>query len=307
MTVSRLTCPECGTVLRPGKPLPAGKKVKCPRCENVFTARAEREEEEAPRPKAAGRKHAAEPARKAEDEEGGVYGYVKDETEEDEEKKPQINYAPDMSIKDLRGPAQSMVMSPTNKLALCGFIGFFGWLVLLILLMIPALLPIKEDTTKKEEVKSGAPGGGGGGGTGQPAPKKEKPGFFRIATIDLSFFFKLAWHLFLASLIPILLCMFYSALVAYGAIQMQNLESRGWGIASSIMAMIPLHSGGLQLVTGMVVQFFLGLIIDDVEFISVVALVVVTVEWLLCVAVGAWTLKTAMNEDVIAGFEYQPE
>src|SRR2546430_59194 len=45
-TVSKLTCPECFTVLRPARPLAVGQKVKCPKCDNLFTAEAEGAEDE---------------------------------------------------------------------------------------------------------------------------------------------------------------------------------------------------------------------------------------------------------------------
>ena len=53
------------------------------------------------------------------DEDGGIYGYFSEE-QKAEEDKPQIEYAPDMSIKDLRGPAQAAVVPPSNYLLLIG-------------------------------------------------------------------------------------------------------------------------------------------------------------------------------------------
>src|SRR5258707_469994 len=156
MAATKLSCPECGTVLRPAKPVAPGKKVKCPRCETVFTAGEDEEldvidmveeEEERPRRKAkvpAKAKAGKAAAKKPKEEDDGAYGLFKDK-EEDEENKPKINYAPDMSIKDLRGPAVAILMPPTNKLTLTGFIGVAGWFVLIILLMIPAMFPIIED------------------------------------------------------------------------------------------------------------------------------------------------------------------
>jgi hypothetical protein len=357
MTASKLTCPECSTVLKPAKPVPPGKKVKCPRCETIFTAGAlddrspPRDEEDTPAPKAAARKASpdkgrkppakappakappakAAPKKKDDDEEGGVYGYIKEEGEEEEEEKPQISYAPDMSIKDLRGPAVAILMPPTNKLTLCGMIGFLGWLALLVLLLIPAMFPIQEDTTKPKPVKKidqalaavnpqSKPGGGGGvpmglgGGVGgdQPREKKkaeeDKSSFFEIATIDLSLVCELPWYVFLPSMLPIVILMCYSGLVAYGAIQMQNLESYGWGMAASIMVMIPgTCCGGVVLVTGMVIQFALGMIMDDTFFIGTIASIVTSAVWLACVGVGIWSLTTLFNPDVVAGFEYEPE
>jgi predicted Zn finger-like uncharacterized protein len=340
--VSRLTCPECGTVLRPAKPLAPGKKVKCPRCENVFAATTTDAEEEEPRqPKAApaGRKAAPDkggrkPAAKApvkeapkKGDEEGIYGYIKDDDDHDDDdqpdpkkkKKPKIEYAPDLSIKDLRGPAQAIIMSPSNKLTLCGFAGVFGWLALIILVMIPALFPIAEDPTRPKAVLKIGQGlgavNGGVGGFNAPAAagdqkvkiEEERPGFFEVGGVDISLLADIAWYFFLLSLLPLALLTFYSCLVAYGAIQVQNLESRGWGMAGSIMAMLPLHTAGLQLVTAMVIQAALGMVIDDVDFIQIVALIVVIAEWLASVGAGVWMLVTLMNEEVIAGFEYVAE
>src|SRR5438132_867831 len=36
MPLSTLTCPECKANLKANKPVPPGKKVKCPRCATVF-------------------------------------------------------------------------------------------------------------------------------------------------------------------------------------------------------------------------------------------------------------------------------
>ena len=40
MPFDRLSCPECRTTLKPGKPIAEGKKVKCPKCGNIFVAGA---------------------------------------------------------------------------------------------------------------------------------------------------------------------------------------------------------------------------------------------------------------------------
>jgi hypothetical protein len=344
MAASRLTCPECSKILKPTRPVAAGKKVKCPHCETIFTAGPDDDEDEAPQPRAApkrktapdkggARKPAAKaPAVKAQpkkddnDAEEGVYGYLQDPSEKEaEEKKPKISYAPDMSIKDLRGPAQALLMSPSNKLTLCGFLGFFGWLTLIVLLTIPALFPITEDKDKPKPVMKIGPGLGAvdpnagkavgslslgtGVGTEQArkVPEEEKSSFYEIAQVDLSLLCELAWYYFLMTLVPLVIFAFYSALVAYGAIQMQNIESRGWGIAASIMAMLPINLGGLMLVVGMVVQLVLGMVMDDVQFIGTVTIILSSVLYLAGIGVGIWSLMTLNNEDVIAGFEYDPE
>ena len=69
----------------------------------------------APKPKKPADKKAApkKPVKEKtdDDEEGGTYAYMKEEQVADEDK-PAIEYAPDMSIKDLRGPAASRWSAP---------------------------------------------------------------------------------------------------------------------------------------------------------------------------------------------------
>ena len=180
-------------MLEPAKPLPAGKPVKCPECGNRFTA----PEEEAPKaplkkpkkaaadePEAAerkpkkaadgkkavaeedGRAPAAEkkPAAKKsdDDEEGGVYGYVKEE-EAEEEDKPDIEYAPDMSTKDLRGPAPSALVQPSNALIIVGLAGFFGWLALIVVHLIPDRVPHRPRRGRQDQAAQA-------GGRDRPRP-----------------------------------------------------------------------------------------------------------------------------------------
>ena len=71
--------------------------------------------------------------------------------------------------------------------------------------------------------------------------------------------------------------------------------------------MIPLSSGGFHLVTGMVIQMGVDMVLDDVWTSGMITVVVVSLEWIACIAVGVWNLVTLMNPDVIAGFEYVAE
>jgi hypothetical protein len=101
--------------------------------------------------------------------------------------------------------------------------------------------------------------------------------------------------------------MIYSATLTVGAIKMQNLESRGWGFAGSILAMLPLNVGALQFVSAMLLRVLLELLFDEASVVTTVLLVWMTIIWLLSLAVGVWNLITLNNEDVIAGFEYNPD
>jgi predicted Zn finger-like uncharacterized protein len=355
MAVTKLTCPECSTVLRPAKPVPAGKKVKCPRCDTVFEAGADEVEDdddevEEERPRRAPRKipvkarekvkkAAKDPPKKkpaATDDDDGAYGVVTDQ--ELEENKPKIEYAPDMSVKDLRGPALAILWNPSNKLVLMAFVGVFGYLALIILLSIPALFPIIEDDKEQDVMKIGpglsqaSPwatsgsmgmllGGGGGGDNPAPAPREEqqqggdsgtkfveeKASIYQIWGLDLSNLIDAGVGWFLLYMVPIILLACYAGLVAHGAIKMQNIESRRWGMAASIMALFPMNMAGTMAVTAMVLNLVLGQIMDDRQFIDVVVIIAMVAEWLLSMGMGIWCIVTLFNETVIAGFEYVAE
>ena len=45
MPVVTFSCPECDKVLKSAKPIPAGKKIKCPTCAAVFPMPAQDDEE----------------------------------------------------------------------------------------------------------------------------------------------------------------------------------------------------------------------------------------------------------------------
>jgi hypothetical protein len=88
---------------------------------------------------------------------------------------------------------------------------------------------------------------------------------------------------------------------------MQNLESRRWGIASSIMMLLPLAAGGLSCLFAVAVYFlenmtgFLG------EVTLFYAIVLGGVAYLGSVYIGVISLQTLFNQKVIDGFEYVAE
>jgi phage FluMu protein Com len=341
--VAKLTCPECGKVLRPAKPVTVGKKVKCPRCENVFTARSPVDDED--EAEATPRKGKAKPASTRKSKAGGekprdepkpakagaevveTYGYIKDETEEDEEKKPKINYAPDTSIKDLRGPATAKCITPSNYLLMAGSIGALGWLGFILLLVIPAVFPLEDKGTNSRPAPgigkglsavNPFPRGFGGGGLGMITPppgeegakkkvEEEEPSFFEIWGMDLALVGAMPMYLFLPSLIPLIAGALYCAVCAMGAVRMQNIESRGWGITASVLAMLPFNVGGVCIILALVVQFILRQIEMDAGYTNFLIILFCVLAWIASLGAGVYALMTLMDEDVIAGFEYEPD
>ena len=86
MALTKLSCPHCGAVMKPARPIPEGKTVKCPKCDRPFKVGAEPPAgppESAITSKGAARSPSGTSpkatAAKASDDEGGIYAVIKDE------------------------------------------------------------------------------------------------------------------------------------------------------------------------------------------------------------------------------------
>src|SRR5262245_48971454 len=134
MPVSTVRCPKCKAVLKPSKPLPAGKKVKCPKCANLFSVKPDDSDIKVavpagPKSKTKPKPAAPIPAKKdsLDDDEDGpaVYSFADahQNSDDDAEEKEDISVVPDLAVKDPRGPATEKIMKPSNwliRLALTG-------------------------------------------------------------------------------------------------------------------------------------------------------------------------------------------
>jgi hypothetical protein len=337
MVVSKLSCPKCKTVLRPAKPLPVGKKVKCPKCGTDFMAEDGNAEKQpavkdlaeaavaAKKAKSAGKKA---PAKKADDEDedsAGVYSIVaadrpktEDDEEAEEEGEGKVNFVPDHSIKDLRGPAQKIVIKPSNMLLANGVVGFFGYAIFFIIMIIPVVFPAIEDTGEdKDQPKPTLPIVAEGlstlarsGDQGKPLvmPKEDnKVSLYKVYVWDLSAISNFSLLIFLLCLSPVFLGMAYACVMTYGAVQMQNLQSRTWGIVASIMCMFPFATFGFVLVCSMVISLVVSMLSDDKLAVLVALIGFVVAEVLGCVGIGVLNLMALMRKEVIDGFNYVPD
>jgi hypothetical protein len=319
---TKITCPECDSVLKLPGAVPPGKKIKCPQCEAVFVPVVEKKKPEVPakdRAKpAAGpapgpgkpAKPAAGPAqsappkkapakKKADDDEQGSYGVVKDpvlDAEDEDERKPKINYVPDLSIKDKRGPAQEMVVKPSNALIANGVSGFLGWLGVLVIMMIPILFPLQPANPTEQ---------------GQPqqasARRDEEPKMFEFYGVDLGEFAGLPIWVFILIVIGVLFNVTYSALIVTGGVKMQSLESRAWSIAACVMCFIPFHTMGLFVLTGVLLQVVLGTVLGDAEVAAFYVMILGVGEWSSTFIIGVWALIVLMKPEVKEGFEYKAD
>jgi hypothetical protein len=88
---------------------------------------------------------------------------------------------------------------------------------------------------------------------------------------------------------------------------MQGLESRGWGMASSILAMVPVNAGGLMLLTAGVIYTIIWMLLEDGPLALFFMLVFLGLETAWGVGIGIWNLITLANTQVIEGFDYKEE
>jgi hypothetical protein len=303
MQLTKLTCPHCRATLKPARPVPEGKTIKCPKCQRPFKAAGDEAAEAAPVVAAA----------EEVDEEGGTYGIIMEKNEKEEVRKKKKRqdddeddedededdddeddivqqYLKNRESKDPRGPAQAIVVGPSNWLLRIGLVGFFGWIILLVVFLIPIIFP---NVSEEEEDP------GGKGFTKEKEKEKKTEGGDEEAAVDASG--ALAW--FRDSVVALVifgtlfgLGIVQSALIAYGAVKLQGLESRGWGIASCILAMFPYHS----LPAWTLVAILANLIFPPLALVALFLLV-----W--GPLFGIWSLTQVIKPEVRAGIEYKAD
>lgn len=353
MAVSKIVCPECGKVLRPIKPVAVGKSVTCPRCSAKFRVEEPEEEEDLDEPKKPKKesksrekpqKQEKNKAKKSipiknnnlDDEDGaGTYGLIQEGEDEEKEK---ISYAPDTSVKDLRGPAQEVIVQPTNLMIMVAALGFFGWLAFIVTLLIPTLLPLRDEegrpnmqkkvleigrglgtpersnnkdfaTLPENELKSSLETQTKTAESEKKKATKADPDEFRVLVL---FDQNLAWIANLdplgqlAIFVPMVVAMLYCAFIMMGTVSAQNLESRSMGIVAAAMAIIPITILGIGSVLAMLIGF-LALMVLDSETVIYVQIGIYVICFLLCLYVAVWNIKVLTQDFVIAGFEYVPD
>jgi len=149
------TCPTCAAKLRTPKRVPGGKAVTCPKCSESFTpepagdALKLAEEEPARKPAAAAQPQPQPPARTNpfadEDEESdesikkgyGLIQETEEEKKEAEKHKPKFTEVQDKFKKSARGPAQALLVMPSNLLTGEGLLTVAAGIVIFVYGMFP--------------------------------------------------------------------------------------------------------------------------------------------------------------------------
>ena len=234
MSVS-YTCPNagCGVTLKTPNPVPAGKRVKCPKCSQMFTPVpggnskpqasggagpagpgtfkfVEEEEKKKPakkQPPKAEPPPTKKPTIDDEDEDPEVvkrgYGVVKDsqqEIDEAEKNKPKFGQIQEKFKKSARGPAVALLVMPVNLLTFEGLVTAAGGITMFVIGMWP--LVFNDAPPGDEETEE-------------------------------------------AIVMMLLGCMTFAwgAFICFGASQMQELSSYLWAMAGAITGVLPLLVG----------------------------------------------------------------
>ncbi len=334
----QIQCPGCKTKLQLPDEIKPGSRVQCPTCKKVLalpsTQAAVPGKPAAAKPEPAQAPPPSQPI--DEDEDAGLYGVRKDPDLDDEEedevptkgkskgaskakkkKRPDINFAPDMSIKDLRGPAMILVVPPSNYMMMqCGLvivttlasIAMSVWPFIFMDRVLPqavALKPFYQGKTDKKDLarfkrieegwvtwpalKKGAKEDDSGF-RGDPMNEEE----YEAAKEELAKHlpFAVAW-LTLSFLI-----LGYTLTVAFAAVKMQSLESYAWSVTGAIIAMLPFGAIGL-------LAYFFKPTMDfnDLPII----LFVLAVEAVFTFLVGLMAIAVLLKNDVKLGFAYRSD
>lgn len=334
MASPTLDCPHCKAVLRPANPIPAGKKVACPQCKQSFTAGGETP---APAPK-------PEP----EDEHGQTfssYGVapVDDQPYEEpdakaegddgkkkkkKKKKEEINYGPDTTLKDLRGPAIGIVTPIANNyLWHCAIMIVLAFASMIIgvwpFIFADRLLTPLQSLKEFYNSKIASEGKGGGSqwsqrlkdaeldklewpiavdrsgkkvreaeyGKSEMSKEEAEAGDAYISRAEKPT--RLAWVL---TSFAVLIWVF---VMAIGGVKMVILESYGWAMTSAIMALIPINLLGWI----MLVWKSWDLLHEDLFcWISFYILPIMNI---FSILFGIWILTALLDQRVIDGFNFK--
>ncbi|MBL8798960.1 MAG: hypothetical protein JNM56_34060 [Planctomycetia bacterium] len=270
-------CPKCSATLKPANPIPAGKKIKCPKCQEIFDPNAEA----APKPAAVKK------------EEENLY-LVKDEPPpeddapdaEGEDGKKKYSLADDLAKKKVprnqKMVAQAICQRPSNQMLLTSSLMCLSSILSVMVVLWPLLFQTPESASEKAKAKKA---------------KKAIP----VEVQELDAVAQAAYKVFLMIVAACAVAAFlYNGLVAIGAVKMQSLESYTWGMIGSILLILPFN----WMLTYSAFFWFmmiLNLILGDEDFMFPLLTVFAISAW--NVYIGVWNLITLRNPEVIAGFK----
>jgi DNA-directed RNA polymerase subunit M/transcription elongation factor TFIIS len=282
MADNRYPCPECGAILKPAKPVAAGKKLRCPKCDTVF-APAAAEAEAGSKPAAAAVKASKRPQLDDDEDGAGTYGVAEGDKEEEatrEERKKAMGPLKDRRPKSARGPAQAIATRPSNQLLATGTISCVSAVISILVVLWPLIFStekkLDEETLKVMRVDPRKT---------ELTPEQKKERAIRGAIV-ISF---------------AVLAFLYNGFIAVGAVKMQSLESYSMATMAVILIMLPFEWALAWPAFYWFIKLCVSIAGDEYEFLFHALTIGAISAW--CVYVGVWNLKTLRMEEVKAGFE----
>lgn len=257
------------------------------------------------------------------------YGFADEpkDDNQDEEKSQSRLHEGDQTNYDPRGPAQAAVVGPTNLLLITGGIGALGWFILSMMVAVMILFPPVR-VSRDPEVPPGWQAGiligpGLGAHMYEKIPKDppgtedgKAPSSFSggpLKALGLGWVVGLPGWLGLLLALLFLLPAAYCGLIAIGAVKAHNLESRGWGMMASALALVPITVGGwLWLTLPLAYTLLFDVFLEPTNKTDLVIgwSALILIASLMCgwgIRVGLQNFWTLMQPEVIEGFEYEPE
>jgi uncharacterized Zn finger protein (UPF0148 family) len=206
------TCPACGVTLKRQEPIPAGKKVKCPKCQEIFTIPAEQKAKAAVPSTGKPPNSAAKAHQEDDDWAKNPYHVVWDDSEDEtvkaEKQRAAAGIVRDRFEKSKRGPALAKVVVPSNAMLAAGIIQGAAAVLAFIIGLFPVVFKSYYLDTPEYKKLSEA----------QLAEEWQK-----IVTVRIIIMAGAA-----AALV-------YSGIICAGAFKMRTLESYTWAMVAAIM------------------------------------------------------------------------
>jgi predicted Zn finger-like uncharacterized protein len=217
----QFTCPSCSAVLKRDQDVPAGKKIRCPKCETIFDPNAPATAV------AAGKPAAPRPAPKKIDDDlvadNNPYAVVRDQEEEDktkaEKERAAMGLVKDRFKKSKRGPASRELVRPSNILMAVGVIRC----VLAIALFVVGMFPLVFSDFYSTKPKAGQKYAD----VEKEKKNKMSPEEWNELVIERCFMMGGA-----------VLDFIWGAIVCIGANKMGSLESYSWAWVGAIMGLL---------------------------------------------------------------------
>jgi uncharacterized Zn finger protein (UPF0148 family) len=275
------TCPKCKTVLKREQPVSEGKKIKCPKCENIFAPSA------AITAKAGGKSGKS----KDEDDDRNPYAVVKEEKEEEKMKEAKqraaMGLVADRFEKSARGPAISVIVRPASYLIGAGILTCALSMAALFIGIWPLVFaefykegPNNPKLSAREKAAQG------------------EADFEAIQTRSIIFI----------AVSPFTFA--FGALVCVGALKLRAIESYPWAMVGAVMALIAAPGNGgavFWLFYYLAKVFFVDTMGFDTGFAMMIAALPAGLAVVFTLVSGIWAIVAMTNEKVKEAFEEEKE